>query len=265
MQRVQQGCEIIEMRAVGSAVIKVIGSFVSPYVRKVLACMNLKDLAYEVDPITPFYGNEEFERLSPLRRIPLLIDGDFHVSDSSVICAYLDEQFPDRPLLPASARDRASARWFEEFADSRLGDLFIWSLFYQKVVRPIVWSEPGDEARIEKALKEDIPEALDYLEAKMPAQGFLFGDIGLADISIASFFRNGSYAGFETDTKRWPKAAAFIDRTLGHPCFADLLRFEEVQRSAEIRSRRQALVEAGARLTAETMGVREPRRGMMRL
>ena len=39
--------------------------------------MNLKGLAYEVDPITPFFGNDEFERLSPLRRIPVLVDGDF--------------------------------------------------------------------------------------------------------------------------------------------------------------------------------------------
>ena len=43
----------------------IIGSFVSPYVRKVLAAMNLKGLAYEVDPITPFFGNDEFERLKP--------------------------------------------------------------------------------------------------------------------------------------------------------------------------------------------------------
>ena len=51
-----------------SRALTVIGSFVSPYVRKVLACINLKGLAYEVDPITPFYGNEEFRRLSPLCR-----------------------------------------------------------------------------------------------------------------------------------------------------------------------------------------------------
>jgi glutathione S-transferase len=42
---------------------KIIGSYVSPYVRKVLACLALKELAYEIDPITPFYGNEEFGRL----------------------------------------------------------------------------------------------------------------------------------------------------------------------------------------------------------
>ena len=89
--------------------LSIIGSFVSPYVRKVLACMNLKGLDYEVDPITPFFGNDEFERLSPLRRIPVLVDGDFSVSDSSVICAYLDEAYPARPLLPADPKDRARA------------------------------------------------------------------------------------------------------------------------------------------------------------
>src|SRR3712207_6273353 len=133
---------------------KIIGSDVSPYVRKVLACLALKGLNYEIDPITPFFGGDEFERLSPLRRIPLLIDGDLTLCDSSVICAYLDEAYSQRPLLPAGPRDRARARWLEEYADTRLGDVFIWGLFYQKFVHPIVWGEPGDGARVEKTLAE---------------------------------------------------------------------------------------------------------------
>jgi glutathione S-transferase len=243
----------------------VIGSYVSPYVRKVLACMNLKRLDYEVDPITPFFGNDEFERLSPLRRIPVIVDGDFSVSDSSAICAYLDEAYPGQPLFPADPKQRARARWFEEYADTRLGDLFIWALFYQRVVRPAVWGEPGDQQRIDKALNEDIPAALDYLEGELPADGFLFGEIGVADISIASFFRNGGYAGFAVDASRWSRTAAFVERTLAHPCIASLLPLEDVQRNADIRGRRQALLDAGAKLTAQTMGVREARRGMMRL
>ena len=245
--------------------ITVIGSFVSPYVRKVLACMNLKGLSYEVDPITPFFGNDEFERVSPLRRIPVLIDGDVAISDSSVICAYLDDAYPERPLLPAAPANRARARWLEEFADTRLGELFIWNLFYQKVVHPLVWGEAGDQERIAKALNDDIPAALDYLETELPPAGFLFGDIGLADIAIASFFRNGAYADFEPDPARWPRTAGFVHRSLEHPAIAALLPFEDVQRSAEIRRRRDALIEAGAPLTAETMGVREPRKGLMRL
>ena len=244
---------------------KIIGSFVSPYVRKVLACLNLKGLAYEIDPITPFFGNEEFERLSPLRRIPVLVDGDFSVSDSSAICAYLDEAYDGYPLLPVAPRDRARARWLEEYADTRLGDVFIWGLFYQKVVRPAVWGEEPDEERVAETLGGPIPAALDYLETLVPDYGFIFGEIGLADISISSFFRNGAYAGFEVDAARWPKVAAFVDRTLAHPCIASLLPFEDVQRSSDIRHRRQALLDAGAPLTSETLGLREPKRGMMRL
>src|SRR4051812_15945738 len=245
--------------------IRIIGSYVSPYVRKVLACLNLKGLTYEIDPITSFYANDDFTRLSPLRRIPVMIDGDVTLCDSSVICAYVDEAYPDPHLLPTDPKDRARARWFEEFADTRLGDLFIWGLFYQKIVHPLVWGEPGDQSRIAKTLSDDLPGALDYLETELPASGSLFGEIGIADISIATFFRNGAYAGFEADPDRWPRTAAFVARVLDHPAFASLLPFEDVQRSVEIRQRRQALRDAGAPLINETLGTREPRKGMMRL
>jgi glutathione S-transferase len=244
---------------------KIIGSYVSPYVRKVLACLNLKGLSYEIDPITPFFGGDEFERLSPLRRIPVLVDGDVSLCDSSVICAYLDEAYAGHPLLPASPADRARARWLEEFADTRLGDVFIWALFYQRRVHPMVWGEDGDQERIDRAVNEEAPAALDYLERQVPETGFLFGDIGLADISIASFFRNAAYADFHVDAARWPKTAAFVERALSHSCLADLYRFEKVQLSTDIKGRRQALIEAGARLVDDSVGVREPRRGYMRL
>ncbi|HVH38309.1 MAG TPA: glutathione S-transferase family protein [Sphingomicrobium sp.] len=244
---------------------RIIGSYVSPYVRKVLACLNLKGLEFEIDPITPFFGGDEFERLSPLRRIPVLIDGDVRLCDSSVICAYLDEAYPGHPLLPSSPADRAKARWLEEYADTRLGDIFIWALFYQRRVYPMVWGKPGDEARIEKAVREDAPNALDYLEVQLPQSGFLFDDIGLADISIASFFRNAAYADFQIDAGRWPVTASFVDRTLAHPCIESLLPFEKVQLSTDIKGRRQALLEAGARLVDESVAIREPRPGYMRL
>ena len=244
---------------------KIVGSYVSPYVRKVLACMNLKGLSYEIDPITPFFGNDEYGQLSPLRRIPVLIDGDFSICDSSVVCAYLDDVYPERPLLPAGPKDRARARWLEEYADTRLGDVFIWGLFYQRVVRPAVWGEPTDEERVARMLAEDIPATLDYLETQLPESGYRFGEIGLADIAIASFFRNAAYAGFEPDAERWPMTAGFVERTLDHPCIASLLPLEQVQRNAEIKQRRQALLDAGAPLTSETWGSRQPRRGMMRL
>jgi glutathione S-transferase len=245
---------------------KIIGSYVSPYVRKVLACLHLKGLEYEIDPITPFFGGDEFESLSPLRRIPVLVDGDLTLCDSSVICAYLEEAYPARPLLPPDVRDRARARWFEEYADTRLGDLFIWGLFYPKIVTPMVWGQPGDTARIEETLDKGLPRELGYLERELPADGFLFGpEIGLADIAIATFFRNGAYAGFEVNAERWPVTSAFVGRALAEPCFAAYLPFEQAQLSTNPQGRRQALLAAGAPLAAESVGTRQARKGVMRL
>ncbi|MGQ0588970.1 MAG: glutathione S-transferase family protein [Sphingosinicella sp.] len=245
---------------------KLIGSFASPYVRKVTACLHLKGLDYETDPITAFFGNDEFERLSPLRRIPVLIDGDLAIPDSSAICAYLDEAWPEPPLLPADPKDRARARWLEEYADTRLGDVFIWGLFYQKVVHPLIWGEPGDQARIEKTLAEDVPRELNWLEGQLPESGYFFGErIGIADIAIASFFRNAIYAGVEVDPERWRRLAAFVDRAFAEPCFAATYAFEQAQLSTTPQRRREALEQAGARLTAETLGTREPKRGIMKL
>ena len=246
---------------------KIIGSYVSPYVRKVLACMALKGVDdYEIDPITPFFGNADFARLSPLRRIPVLLRGDLVLNDSSVICAWLDDEWPDaHPLLPASPADRARARWLEEYADTRLGDVFIWGLFYQKRVRPLVWGEPTDEARVAKTLAEDVPRELHYLEAELPAAGFLFGAIGLADVALASFFRNAAYAGFAVDADRWPRTASYVDRVLAQDCFARFKPLEDVQMSTDPKGRRAALLAAGAPLVADSLGTREPVKGVMRL
>ena len=244
---------------------KIIGSFVSPYVRKVLACLELKGVTYEIDPITPFFGNDEFTTLSPLRRIPVMIDGDVVLSDSSVIAAYIDEAYPDPPLLPATPAARARARWFEEYADTRLGDVFIWGLFYPKFVAPLVWGEPGDEARIERTLSDDVPRELDYLERELPADGYIAGGFGLADIAVASFFRNAFYVDFAIDEGRWPRTAVFIARVLAQPVFEKLRRYEEILLGTSIAGRRRALLEAGARLTEQSLGERVPRKGIMPL
>ena len=98
---------------------QIIGSYLSPYVRKVLVVLDLKGIPYEVDPIVPFYGSDRFSLISPVRRIPVLIDDQITLPDSSVICQYLEERYPEPTLYPARLTDRARARWLEEFADSR--------------------------------------------------------------------------------------------------------------------------------------------------
>jgi glutathione S-transferase len=104
---------------------------------------------------------------------------------------------------------------------------------------------------------------LDYLEGQVPTDGFLFGDIGLADISIASFFRNAAFARFTIDAARWPRTAAYVSRALAHPSFAGLLPFEEAQIRTTPAGRREALMAAGAPLSAVTCGTSVPKPGVI--
>jgi glutathione S-transferase len=244
---------------------RVIGSYLSPYVRKVLACLEFKGLAYEIDPITPFMGDDRFTALSPLRRVPVLIDEQVTLADSSVICQYLEDRYPAPALLPADVADRARARWLEEYADSRMGDVFIWGLYNHAVIEPAVWGMPRDRAAIQRIAAEDVPPVLDYLETQVPADGFLFGALGLADISIAVFLRNAAFARYTVDATRWPRTAGFVDRVLAQECLAKLQPFEALMMRTPIPEHRVALAAAGAPLSAGTVGGTVPRRGVMRL
>lgn len=245
--------------------IRIVGSYLSPYVRKVLTLLHLKGLDYEVDPIVAFFGTEEFSRLSPLRRIPVLIDADVTLSDSTVIAEYLQDRYGGAPLLPSSAIDRARARWLEEYADTRMGEVIIWKLYQQLAINRHVWGQKPDEKIVAEALEHDIPHILDYLEAQVPAEGFLFGELMTADIAIAAPFRNAGFVRYVIDAGRWPRAAAYVSRVLDHASVAALRPFEELCLKTPIPAQRDALRAAGAPISAITLGGATPQRGIMKI
>jgi glutathione S-transferase len=248
-----------------SDMVQIIGSYLSPYVRKVLVCLDLKGVGYRIDSIVPFLGDDRFSKLSPVRRIPVLIDADLTLTDSSVICQYLEDRWPTPAIYPANIADRARARWLEEFADTRMGEVFIWRLFNQVAIRPFVWGEATDRTVVEQTLREDVPQVLDYLESQLPRDGFLFGAVSIADVSVATFFRNAAFARFTVDAGRWPVTAAFVDRVLGIDAFTKLRVFEDKLLRTPVTEHRAALGAMGAPLTDETYGTSTPRRGVMQL
>ncbi len=241
----------------------VVGSYISPYVRKVLAALEHKGLAYRIDPIVPFYGNDDFARLSPARRVPVLLDGDLVLADSTVICEYLDEKHPTPALWPADLAARARARALEEYADAVLGEVFIWRYFNQLVINRFVWGQPVDEAVLARARDTEIPALLDDLEALLPSDGLLFQTLSLADIALASPFRNLGFARYTVDATRWPRTAAYVSRVLGLPCFNTLSRFEQICVRTPIDQQRGALAAAGAPVSAQTLARERPVKGML--
>lgn len=245
--------------------VTIIGSYLSPYVRKVLAVLHLKGIPYLIDPIVPFLGDDRFSSISPVRRIPVLIDDQVTLCDSTVICEYLEERYPAPALLPKSASDRAKARWIEEYADTRLGEVLIWRLFNQIVIGPFVWGRKTDEEVVKNAVEVEIPEVLSYLESELPAQGLLFGEVSVADIAVAVFFRNAAFARYRADPALWPRTAAFVERVLNLPCLAVLRPYEETIVRTPLAGQRAALAKIGAPLTADSYGTDRPRPGLMRI
>ena len=244
--------------------VSIIGSPISPYVRKVLAVLELKGIAYRIDPIAPFVGNEAFTRLSPLRRIPVLIEGDLVLNDSSVICQYLEDRHPVPALYPTDLADRARARWLEEYADTHLGDVLIWRLFFQLGAKRFLFREEADEAVVRKAREEEIPAALDYLEAQLPPAGFAFGALSIADITLASFFRTAAFVKYAIDAAHWPRMAALVAAVMALPAMRRLAAIEDRIVRLPLAEQRSALAEMGVALTPDTLGDAAPRHGFRR-
>jgi glutathione S-transferase len=241
----------------------IIGGPGSPYVRKVLAVCEMKGVPYRLDPIVPFFGDDRFSELNPLRRIPVYIDDEVSVSDSTVICEYLEERYPSPALLPSTPAERARARWIEEFADTRIGDVFIWRIFYEAVINPYIWQKPRDKEKIARIVAEELPEVMGHLEKLAPADGFLFGAVSIADISVAVSFRNLLWARVEVDKARWPKAAAWVERTTATPALAKATRMADKIIQAMPDQHRAILAELGVPLTETTVAAGAPRRGPM--
>lgn len=205
---------------------KVHGARLSPFVRKVLAVLELKALPYEQVDVFPGMMSPEYLKISPLGKIPALEDDSLQVPDSTVICEYLEERYPTVTTMPASPVERARARWLEEYADTKVMELCGGGIFLERVVKPMFFKQPTDEEKVQRTINELLPPVLDYLEQQVPKTDFLFGDLGRVDVSVVGPFINASYAGFVVDANKWPTFAAYIERVTGHPTVAKLLQFE---------------------------------------
>ena len=245
--------------------VRIIGSYLSPYVRKVLVTLHLKGVPYVIDPIVAFLADDRFSVLSPLRRIPVFVDDRVTLCDSSVICQYLEDRYPTPALFPQDIALRAQARWLEEFADTRMGEVIIWKLFNQFAIEPFVFGGKTDDAVVARAIDTDIPHILTYLEGVVPADGYVFGELSIADISIAAFFRNAMFARYRIDATRFPRTESLVSRVLALDCFAKLEPFERASSKNPVPRHREVLAALGAPITDETYLTDTARRGIMKI
>ncbi len=207
--------------------IKVYGVVLSPFVRKIHAVLHLKQLSFETIDVLPGMGEPWFYQISPLGKIPALTDGDLSLADSTVIAEYLEEQYPDISIYPASIKERAKARWIEEYADTKVLEVVSGGIFYERAVKPALLKEPTNEERVQHVIHNVLPPMLEYIESLLPPSGFIFQQISLADISLVTHFINAEYAGYTVNPKDYPHLASLIEKVKGHAVMVALLEAEK--------------------------------------
>jgi len=183
--------------------------------------LNLKCLAYEQVPISLLkdeQSQDSYAAINPQRLVPALDDGGELLTQSMAICEYLDETYPDPPLLPKNAPERARVR-----ALSLAIACEIHPLNNLRVLKYLKHTLKQDDEQRNNWYRHWIAEGLAPVEkmlAASPRTGrFCHGDMpGLADIFLVPQIFNALR--YECSLDAYPTIRRINDECLNLPAFA---------------------------------------------
>lgn len=174
----------------------------SPFSIKVRKILEYKRLPYTTVDITPFQ-RREILRISGQKRVPVLVDGDTVVCDSTRIAEHLEARHPDPAVYPRDPAERARVSILEDWSDDTLAkDLIPFKIlsgnnaktmvdqskgfypprwYYAPLFRlgPLVLRRAAGLRRAGRSLdrlRSDYERDLDRLEALAVKSPFLAGD-----------------------------------------------------------------------------------------
>ncbi len=93
---------------------------VSNFAAKVEIALRLKGVVFAATPPPGGYGSAAYKAIVPAGTIPAIVHDGLVLAESETIVEYLDEAFPEPPLLPEGAAARARCRQLARFHDTRL-------------------------------------------------------------------------------------------------------------------------------------------------
>ena len=193
----------------------------SPFVRKVLVALEEKRLPYDTNMLVPEPKTPQLLAMNPIGKGPILeLDDRTCIPDSSVICLYLERIRPQPSLYPEDPAAYARALFLEEYADTRLAEV-AGGVLFERLVKPLVFQQEPDAARVRALLTDQLPPVLDYLEMQAPRDRETIGaTLSIADVALGAHLGSLQLAGETIDSGRWPHLAAYVDGLWARPSFS---------------------------------------------
>jgi glutathione S-transferase/RNA polymerase-associated protein len=159
----------------------------SPYAQKVKVLLREKGLAFETrlpDGLGAGGARGDFVAANPRAEVPALVDGEVRVFDSTVICEYLEDAYPEPALRPASAAERARVRMLEEVMDTHF-EAITWGL------SELSWFRRAEGAQAEAmraAAARQLAGFYAWLERQLGQRAWFNGEaFGWGDLAVIPF------------------------------------------------------------------------------
>ncbi len=215
----------------------------SPYCGKVRKVLEFKKLPFEAVEVS-FLARRQPRELSGQGKVPVIKDGDRVVADSTAIALYLEERYPEPPILPRDGAARARAMLLEDWVDETFADSAVpakmlppgnaervaklsteaqgnpWLLrtlqpFAGMVLRSYI-RRRRQQGRTLERIRKDFEGHLDLVEQALAGADFVAGDAPtLPDFAIYGFLSTmDGLEGFEVVPRR-PRLWAWYGRMKG--------------------------------------------------
>jgi glutathione S-transferase len=194
----------------------------SPYAQKVKIFLLEKGIPFEAQtPIGAGGVEPEFAQASPRGEVPMLVDGATKIFDSTIICEYLEDKYPAKPMRPISAEDRARVRMLEDTLDT-IYEGVTWAVFEIEG-----WGRAKGELKtvLLKRAAEQIAGMSRWLERELGSRTWFNGDsFGWGDACAYPFVAGA--AGQGNPPPAGSKLGAWLARAMERPsvkrCIADI-------------------------------------------
>lgn len=157
----------------------------SPNCQRVKIVLAEKKLAYETVPIDLRKGEQkkaEYLKLNPYGKVPVIIDGNTVLYESCVINEYLEEKYPEPPLLPKEPAGKAKVRILIDYGLNHFDSP------YQKLRQELLKEEKERNSQTIESAKKDLKNLLQRFEREIGDQPYLAGDFSLVDAALAPRF-----------------------------------------------------------------------------